>query len=222
MIAFKELVRNEAGDQWGLGKPEYVCSYDFWALYNTNDLGCNGEDTTAKDMCIDIDISIYFILEKLMRKKHKNVLGEHIYYVRNYIQKPFKMGTLEYTEHVCEMFKMDKILPLPIINNEDYHEAAWDNKDKPYKEEIMCKAITDFPIVSIKEEVKKKFDRNYRTIPTKEYIGLLGTLEAMDERRRAYLWYHTPIVKKKTDDHPDGDDANSDVIPRVPLHETQD
>ena len=58
MIAFKEIVRNEAGDQCSLGKPDYVCSDDFWELCNTNGLGCNSEDTTAKDMCIDIDISI--------------------------------------------------------------------------------------------------------------------------------------------------------------------
>ena len=132
---------------------------------------------------------------------------EHIYYFRNDIQKPFKMGTIEYTEHVCEMFKMDKLLPPPLSNNEDYHEDSWDNKDKPYKEEIICKATKEVLLASIKEEVNKKFDRNYRTIPTKDYIGLLGTLEAMDERRRADRGYQKTISKKKTYDKPDGDDA---------------
>ena len=49
MLAFKELVRNKAGDQWGLGKLEDVCSDYFWVFCNTNGLGYNGEYTTSKD-----------------------------------------------------------------------------------------------------------------------------------------------------------------------------
>ena len=104
MLAFKELFRSENGYHWGLGKPEYMCSDYFWELFKTNGLGYNGEDTTAEDRCIELDRSIWFILGKLMQKKHHNVFGEHVYYVRNNIHKPFNMGTIEYTEHVREMF----------------------------------------------------------------------------------------------------------------------
>ena len=151
-----------------------------------------------------------------MRKKHHNVFGEYIYYVRNDIQKPFKMGTLEYTEHVRDMFKMDKLIHPPRRNNEEYHEASWDTRDMPYKQEMICKAINDFLLASMKEEVKKQFGRNYCIIPNEECIGILGTLQATDDRRRAYSGYQKPIAKKKTADQTAGDDDNSEAIPRVP------
>ena len=150
-----------------------------------------------------------------MRKKHHNVFGEHIYYVRNEIQKPFKMGTLQYTEHVHGMFKMDKLTPPPRRNNEEYHEAAWDTRDMPYKQEMICKAIKDVLLDSINEQVKEKFSSNYRTIPTEECIGILGTLQAMYDRRSAYSGYQNPIYKKKTADQPDGDFCKIETIPRV-------
>ena len=38
----------------------------------------------------------------------------------------------------------------------------------------------------------------------------------MDDRRRADSGYQKPIAKKNTADQPDGDDDNSEAIPRVP------
>ena len=151
-----------------------------------------------------------------MRTKHHNVFGEHIYYIRNDIHKPFKMGTLQYTEHVREMFKMDKLIHPPRRNNEEYHEASWDTRDMPYKEEIICKSIKDVLLAPMTEEAKEKFGSNYRSIPTEECIGIIGTLQAIYDRRREDSGYQKPIAKKKTADQTAGDDDNSEAIPRVP------
>ena len=78
-----------------------------------------------------------------MWERHHNKFDEHIYYVMNNIQKNFNMGILNYAEHVCDMFEMDKLLPHPNRNNEEYHEDSWDIMDMHYKEEIICKAIKD-------------------------------------------------------------------------------
>ena len=38
----------------------------------------------------------------------------------------------------------------------------------------------------------------------------------MYDRRRAHSGYHKLIAKKKMNDQPDGEDDNSEAIPRVP------
>ena len=95
VLTWKELVRNESGDHWGLGKPEDVCSYYFWTFCNTNGLGRNSDKITAKDRCIYLDISLWFMVVRSMWKKHHNVFDEQIYYVRIDTQKLFNIGILE-------------------------------------------------------------------------------------------------------------------------------
>ena len=85
-----------------------------------------------------------------------------------------------------------------------------------YKEDIICKAIKDVLIASMKEEVNTVFSRNYCNIPTKEWIGLIRTLEAMDDKRCADRGYHNTITKKKMDDKSHGDDSNSESFRRFP------
>ena len=60
------------------------------------------------------------------------MFGEHIYYVRNDIQNPFKIGILKYADNVNEMFGVDKLLPPLSRNNEDYHESAYKKMGKPF------------------------------------------------------------------------------------------
>ena len=85
---------------------------DFWEFCKTNYLGEAGNTITSKDSYIDLDISIWLIMGRFMRKKHRNKFCEHIYYVMNEIHKPFNMGILEY-----DMFEMAKLIPPPSMNN---------------------------------------------------------------------------------------------------------
>ena len=52
MLDWKDIARYEAGYQLGLGEPEVLCSKDLWSLWNTEDIGRNGDEITAKGMCI--------------------------------------------------------------------------------------------------------------------------------------------------------------------------
>ena len=54
-----------------------------------------------------------------MCKKHWNRFDEHVRYGNNDIQKPFKIGIINYTGRMREMFKLDKHLNPPIRNNDD-------------------------------------------------------------------------------------------------------
>ena len=71
-------------------------SDDFLEFCKTGSLGGDGDDITYKCRCIGLDRSIWFMLGRLMWKKHCYVFDENIYYVRNDIQKYFKMSILKY------------------------------------------------------------------------------------------------------------------------------
>ena len=104
MLVCKELVRNETGYHWDLGEPEDVAFDDLWAFWKIGGLWDSGDDITDKDRYIDIERALCFILGRSMWKRYHNVFNEHIYYVTNDIQKPFKLGTVEYSKRVCEIF----------------------------------------------------------------------------------------------------------------------
>ena len=87
------------------------------AFRNINVLGREGEELTSGGSCIDLDRSIWFMMERLMCKKHQNVYEKNVYYIRNDIPKTFKMVIIEYAERVCRMFELAKLLPPPFRKN---------------------------------------------------------------------------------------------------------
>ena len=114
ILSCKELVKYKAEDHWGIGKPEDVKSLgkledvglnNFWVLCKTDGLGEAGDEIYAKDRYIELDIALWFMLDRKMWNQHHIVFKEHIYYIIDDIQKPFKMGILKYTECVCKSFK---------------------------------------------------------------------------------------------------------------------
>ena len=64
------------------------------------------------------------MLGRSMWKNHCNVFNVYIKYVRNYIQKHFKMGILKYAQLIIDVFKMEKLIPPPIRKKYEYHESA--------------------------------------------------------------------------------------------------
>ena len=80
---------------------------------------------------------------------------------------------------------MYRLIPPPISKNKEYHESAWDTRNMPYNVDIIRKTIKDSLTVVMQEEVKENFGKNYRTIPTKEWIYLLSSPEARDDSRCA-------------------------------------
>ena len=81
------------------------------------------------------------------------------------------------------MFDMEKLLPPPSKKKKEYHKIYRDTRYMDFKEDIICKEIKDVLPVEIQEEVEEK-DHNYYTIPTEDWIDLLGNSEAKDDRRR--------------------------------------
>ena len=109
---------------------------------------------------------------------------------------------------------MYRLIPPPISKNKEYHESAWDTRNMPYNVDIIRKTIKDSLTVVMQEEVKENFGKNYRTIPTKEWINILGTLENRHNRMRIAREYHKSTAKKKNYEQLDGDDAKNKSTPR--------
>ena len=66
----------------------------------------------------------------------------------------------------------------------------------------------------IQDYSEDKFDSDYYNIPPKEWIHMLGTLEARDDRRSTACESQKPATKNKKDGQPDEADDNSESIPR--------
>ena len=58
----------------------------------------------------------------------------------------------------------------------------------------------------MQEEVEQKFGSDYLTIPTKEWIDLLGILDDRDYRRCTTREYQKPATYKKQNENPYDDD----------------
>ena len=47
------------------------------------------------------------------------------------------MVILNYTEHMQELFDMEKLLIYPSGKNEEYHESLWNTREIPFKRDII-------------------------------------------------------------------------------------
>ena len=66
VLAFKDIARDGDGYQWGLDKPEDICSEHLWEICKTNVIGCDGDNITAKDRHIVLDQSLWFMMGSSM------------------------------------------------------------------------------------------------------------------------------------------------------------
>ena len=101
------------------------------------------------------------------------MFDEHIYYVKNNIQKPFKMDIFYYPECVRKMFEMEKLLPLLRWKNEGYRKYAWETREVPFKEEIIHKAIRDSLTTEIQEEAEKRIQTITQFLPNNVLTRLI-------------------------------------------------
>ena len=131
-------------------------------------LGGDGYAIPVKDRCIELDKYLWFVLSRSMWNRHQNLFNGNVYYLINYMHKPFNIGFLEYAENIHEVFEMDKILPTPRRKNKGYHESAWDTRDIAYKEAIIIKEIKGGLTTVMREKAEEEFGIDYCTIPTEE------------------------------------------------------
>ena len=126
------------------------------------------------------------------------------------------MGTLEYAKYVRTMFEMFMILRPLSRKNDKYHEDFWDTNDMPYKEDIICKAIKGIIALVTIEELQQKFGDDYHTIPTEQWTGMLGTVQATYYSRCAARESYKTGNKKKNYEQPNDADTTSQLRHRVP------
>ena len=67
----------------------------------------------------------------------------------------------------------------------------------------------------IQEEVDEKLGSDYCIISTEEFIDMIGTLDARDDRRRAAREAQKTFANKKKAQNPYEADSNSESSPRV-------
>ena len=143
VLACKELVKDKSGDQWGIDKPGDVALDYFWAFGKNNVLEEDGDTINSVDGWIELDIALCFMLGRPTWNIYCNIFDEHIYYVINEIKKPFNIIIIYYAECVRGVFQVEKLIPLPIMKNEEYHEPNWNNREINYKEDIIWGEIKE-------------------------------------------------------------------------------
>ena len=117
--------------------------------------------------------------------------------------------------NTCKKIVTAKLLSPLSRKNEEYHETDWYTRYMHFKYDIICNSIEDGLSRVIQEEVEEK-DREYNTIPPKDWIGIFRTLEAKDNRIRADREAHKTTTKKNKAEQPGGYYDNRKTIPRVP------
>ena len=108
LLSCNEILKEEAGENRTLGNPEDVNPEELWALWKADSLDEDNEKLSGKDLWIDLDQALWFLIYRSMWKKHHSVFNEHTRYVNNYIKKPWNMGILFYSECLHETFELEK------------------------------------------------------------------------------------------------------------------
>ena len=90
----------------------------------------SGDLFTGPEHCSYFEKELWSELVKRMYRKHRLTFQDHIKYTHNYIVNPFRVGILQYAEHVCKMHSLAKYPPPPSTKGGDYDEADWAVHDK--------------------------------------------------------------------------------------------
>ena len=97
---FKYTAKGIAVDQWTLSEAKDVTMEQVWTWTKQYGTDANRNYYLGMDKCINFDKDIWFKLGKSMRKKHWSVFQDHVKYIHNDIVKPFRVGILQYAQHV--------------------------------------------------------------------------------------------------------------------------
>ena len=107
----KEPTKGLAGDQWTLGLEKSVTMEQLWDWSKVDTINGTGDLFSGPEHCTYSEKEMWFELGNSIQKKHMITFQDHVKYIRNDIMKPFRVGTLQYYEHVCEMHDLAKYLP---------------------------------------------------------------------------------------------------------------
>ena len=116
-LSFRDTAKADLGDHFNLGKTKDVKPEYLWAFYKADRLDEDGDELTGKERFIYLYQDLWFHVGRSMWNMHQNMFNKHTGHVNNDIPKPFKMGILQYAEHVHKIFELAKYLTTPSRNN---------------------------------------------------------------------------------------------------------
>ena len=92
-----------AGDQWTLSAKKYVIMEKFRTWEKLYSVEVSGDMYLGAHRLLDFEKEIWFELGKIIWKKHRSVLQDHIKYIHNENLKPFRVFILQYAKSAHEM-----------------------------------------------------------------------------------------------------------------------
>ena len=116
------------------------------------------------------------------------------------------------------MFELDNYLPPPSNNNKQYQGAACETRDKPFKDDDICKSIKGSLPTVMQNKVKQNYFYCF-TFPSEYWIDIIGTLEDRNNRMHVSFGQQNPSAKKKNKkvNHYIDTDSDRDSRSSVPL-----
>ena len=140
--------------------------------------------TTGHESAEQFEKLLWFELGKLIWKDHRQVYHDHIEYLQQSINKPFKWPMVRYISRIREMFDYCLYLQPHSFKDQSFKEACWDERDKPAPEKLIRKAIKDGLPEDMQNELSDK-ETDYREMSEEKLMDTLTTIEQKDERDRA-------------------------------------
>ena len=89
-----------------------------------------GDMCLGRNICIDFERYIWLDLGKSTWKSQRKIYQGHMKYIQNDIVKHFRVGTLHYDEHFCEMHDLAKYLPSTSMKGRGFESSDWAVCDK--------------------------------------------------------------------------------------------
>ena len=119
-----DSVKEIAGDHRKIGPTKDLTMVQLWSLVKTHANSWSWDMYLVRNRCIDLGREIRFELGNSMCKRHSSIYQCYVKYTHNDIMKPFRVGILRYSEHVCEMHDLTKILA-PNFNERSRVWVSW-------------------------------------------------------------------------------------------------
>ena len=65
-----------------------------------------------------------------MQRKHRLVFQDNVKYINNNISKPFRVGILQYDNHIHQVHDLDKLLPTNLKKEGMMDQEYWSVRDE--------------------------------------------------------------------------------------------
>ena len=126
----KDLEKGIDVDQWNMGAAKNVTMEQVWDWAKVDAIDRVGYLFTGPDLCTYFEKEIWLELGKIMGRKHFITFQDHVKFIHNDIVMPFRVGILQYANHVRDMHDLAKYLPPPLMKGSEYYGADWTVHDK--------------------------------------------------------------------------------------------